>query len=70
MNGTLIKIDAPKRFRIRLEKENNNNEELINKIKNLKSEKMIDDYKNYDILIKNNIDDNFNINNLLKKLIK
>ena len=47
MNGILIKIDAPKRFRIRLEKETNNNEELINQIKNHKSEIMIDEYKDY-----------------------
>ena len=70
MNGTLIKIDAPKRFRIRLENETNNNEDLINKIKNHKSERMIDEFKNYDILIKNDLDDNFEINSLIKKLIK
>ena len=70
MNGILIKIDAPKRFRIRLEKETNNNEDLINKIKNHKSERMIDEFKNYDILIKNDLDDNFEINSLIKKLIK
>lgn len=70
MNGILVKIVAPKRYRIRLEKETNNNEELINEIKNHKSEVMIDEFSEYDIQIKNDIDDNLDINNLIKKLIK
>ena len=70
MNGILIKIDAPKRFRIRLEKETNNNEELINQIKNHKSEIMIDEYKEYDILIKNDLDDNLEIEKIIEKIDK
>ena len=70
MNGILIKIDAPKRFRIRLEKETNNNEELINQIKNHKSEVMIDEYKEYDILIKNDLDDNLEIEKIIEKIDK
>ena len=70
MNGILIKIDAPKRFRIRLEKETNNNEELINQIKNHKSEIMIDEYKDYDILIKNDLDDNLEIEKIIEKIDK
>ena len=70
MNGILVKIIAPKRYRIRLERETNNNEELINQIKNHKSEVMIDEFSEYDIQIKNDIDDNLDIDNLIKKLIK
>ena len=70
MNGILIKIDAPKRFRIRLEKETNNDEELINQIKNHKSEVMIDEYKKYDILIKNDVDDNLEIEKIIEKIDK
>ena len=70
MNGILIKIDAPKRFRIRLEKETNNNKELINQIKNHKSEIMIDEYKEYDILIKNDLEDNLEIEKIIEKIDK
>ena len=70
MNGILIKIDAPKRFRIRLEKETNNNEELINQIKNHKSEIMIDEFKEYDILIKNDLYDNLKIEKIIEKIDK
>ena len=70
MNGIIIKIDAPKRFRIRLEKETNNNEELINKIKNHKSEIIIDKYKKYDILIKNDLDDRLEIKKIVEKIDK
>ena len=63
MNGIIIKINAPKRFKIRLEKETNNNKELIDKIKNHKSEIMIDRYKDYNILIKNDLNDNLEIKN-------
>ena len=70
MNGILVKIIAPKRYRIRLERETNNNEELMNQIKNHKSEVMIDEFSDYDIQIKNDIDDNLDIDNLIKKLIK
>jgi len=70
MNGILVKIIAPKRYRIRLENEANNNEELINKIKNHKSEIMIDEFSEYDIQIKNDIDDELDIDYLIKKLIK
>ena len=70
MNGILVKIVAPNRYRMRLERETNNNEELINQIKNHKSEIMIDEFSEYDIQIKNDIDDNLDIDNLIKKLIK
>ena len=70
MNGILIKIDAPKRFKKRLEKETNNNKELIEKIKNHRSEIMIDEYKEYDILIKNDLDDNLEIKKIVKKIDK
>ena len=70
MNGILIKIDAPKRFRIRLEKETNNNKELINQIKNHKSEIMIDEYKEYDILIKNDLEDKLEIEKIIEKIDK
>lgn len=72
MNGVLVKIDAPKRYRIRLEKETNNNEELIDKIMNHPSEKNIDDLAMYNFILKNDTDDDFELemNNLMKKLTK
>ena len=70
INGILIKIDAPKRFKKRLEKETNNNKELINQIKNHKSEIMIDEYKEYDILIKNDLEDKLEIEKIIEKIDK
>ena len=70
INGILIKIDAPKRFKKRLEKETNNNKELINQIKNHKSEIMIDEYKEYDILIKNDLKDKLKIEKIIEKIDK
>ena len=70
INGILIKIDAPKRFKKRLEKETNNNKELIEKIKNHRSEIMIDRFKEYDILVKNDFDDNLEIEKIIEKIDK
>ena len=70
MNGIIIKINAPKRFKIRLEKETNNNKELIDKIKNHKSEIMIDRYEDYNILIKNDLNDNLEIEKIIEKIDK
>ena len=70
MNGILIKIVAPNRYRTRLEKETKNNQELINKIMNHKSEVMIDKFNEYDFEIKNDINDHLDIDKLIKKLIK
>ena len=53
LNGIIIKIESPMRFRQRLIKETNNDEDKINEIMNHSSEKSLDEINNFDYCVNN-----------------
>ena len=57
LNGKIIKINAPERYKQRLLNETNGNEEQILNIMNHPSEINIDNINDYDYLNKNNYND-------------
>ncbi len=65
LNGKLIKIESPIRFKQRLLKETNNDEDKINEIINHPSESNVDNISIYDICVNNDPDSNIN-NDLIK----
>lgn len=69
-NGKVIKINAPKRYRKRLENETNCNENKIKELMSHTSEKNIDIITNFDICINNDYDDTDVESQLRKALYK
>ena len=71
LNGIVIKINAPNRHNKCLLKESENNREILNNIKNHKSEIEIENIINYDNIINNDYDDNINesINNIIDNIM-
>ena len=67
LNGTVIKIVSEERFNIRLQNETNGDSKKIEEIKNHPSESGIDEIKNFDFQINNDL--NNNIFNEIRKYI-
>ena len=67
VNGEIIKINAPSRYRQRLENETNGNEEKIQELMNHSSEKNIDSIDIFDFLVNNDFNDD--IESQLNKLL-
>jgi len=69
LGGILFKIEAPDRNLKRLQQESNNNLEIIKELQNHRSEIFIKEYKKYDYLLDNSINNIDNIENDIKKII-
>lgn len=67
INGKIIKINAPSRYRQRLENETNGNEEKIQELMNHSSEKNIDNIDIFDFLVNNDFNDD--VESQLNKLL-
>lgn len=70
LGGVIIKIEAPDRTLLRLQKESNNDEEKIKELSNHRSETFIKDFKDYDYYVDNSIgmDSLQQVNTILKKI--
>jgi phosphomevalonate kinase len=71
-NGITIKIVAPNRNMKKLQSESNGDQDVLNKIRNHRSECDLDDIQNseYDMIIYNDIDSNNNVNDYLLQFSK
>lgn len=70
LGGIIIKIEAPDRTLLRLQKESNNNEEKMKELANHRSETFIKGFTEYDYYVDNsiNIDTMNKVKNILEKI--
>lgn len=68
-NGLLVRIEASKRNEQKLLQESNGDIEILNSIKNHKSETSLDNYNGFDLVINNDYVSIEEIENEIKKLI-
>lgn len=61
LKGIVIKINAPKRYHLRISNETNGNEIKAKEIQSHPSEMKIDEITNYDICVNNDPDDNVDL---------
>jgi len=69
LGGTIIKIEAFDRNLKRLEQESNGDLQILEMLRNHRSEIFIKEYKNYDYLIDNSISNQNNIEKYIKEII-